>query len=347
MSAPTDQPPRRSRRGALWAASAVLIVAVVLAVLYATGVFTDQPTDDKTHGPSGPAVHTDENSQSMELPGEERVASVEFGADSGSTAVVTFDTDATLDSSLGDQRAAYTVTGVSCASVDDEDGSTSQTGTENLENEQSRELTVRLVYQVQTSGTQRCNATVRVPNWDAGGGARASMDLDSTLSVDQDPSAVQAAVQPEAQEPIIVGRDDKDIVIDQTLDIPASDSDLQVSATSHVTTCTIENGSKDQTDQNLCTPDILDERGSTVTVHSYADVLSDGKMCERVEIQDEKVHIDNTVHHKLLGTAPDSVGELKNPCGDQIRLVQTVENSGPAPVVVHRKSSNMVLTATS
>lgn len=348
MTAPEPKPPsplpgtrNRVPSVALWLTAAAMAVLVVVLVVVGLVGRSGGPGDVE---PPQPVVDSSSADATLDLPADERLVSVEFDAQEGDSAVVTLAMDAELESTRGQRRAAYTVTGIACSSVSGGEESTARTGTENLEHGSARELNLSLVYDIEHTGAQRCNANIRVPNWDDDW-ASATMDVDTTLRVQQQEDSQDGEALVESEEPIVLSRDEQVTAIDSVVDLPQGGAGTQLAATSHLTTCTIENGSKDQTEDNLCTPEILDERGSTVAVNSYAEVLDDGEVCDRVEIQEDSERISDTVHHKLLGTPLTGPGALQNPCGDQIRLVQTVENSGPAPVVVHRNSSNIVVSA--
>lgn len=313
-------------------ATALIVGLTVLMAIMVISFVDDDPVQD-----------SDSSSAEVTLPADERVGSVEFEAEEGSRMVVSLDVDAMLDASTAELRGAYTVVGVTCTGLEDSSSSDSMSGTQNLLYQEATTLRTQFVYTAQSEGAQRCNASFRVPNWDPDFGD-ATADVDSRLTVTEAQDGVIEEAVPTSQSPIVPDAEGAVTSIDETVEIDQELEWLEFVSTAHLTTCTIENGSRDQTDENLCTPDMLDERGSTVDVTSSVEVLDDGEVCRRFEVKDISAHISHQVHHKLLGASPVRIQLPDGLCGSSIRMVQTIDNEGPAPVVVHRGSSNIVVS---
>ena len=324
--------PRWVKLSGLAVATAVFIGLGVLMAVMIISFVDDDPVRD-----------SDSSSAELTLPADERVGSVDFEAERGSRLIVALDVDAMLDASTADLRGAYSVVGITCTGMESSSSSDSMSGTQNLLYQEATTLRTQFVYTAQTDGAQRCNASFRAPNWEPGFGD-ATADIESHLTVTETEDGLAEEAVPESQSPIVPDAGGTVTAIDKTVEIEQHLEWIGFSSTSHLTTCTIENGSRDQTDDNLCTPDMLDERGSTVDVTISVDVLDGGEVCRRFEVQEFSEHISHQVHHRILSVSPVRIELPEGLCGDSIRMMQTIDNEGPAPVVVHRGSSNIVVS---
>lgn len=294
--------------------------------------------------PEEPVDAEGQFSGEVPIPADERLTSVEFDLDAGESRMVALDMEAILDASTGDRRGAYTSFGIACGPVDGGASSQASTGTQNLRYQDGATLRAQFVYAAEDSGAHRCNANFRVPNWDPDFGD-AAVDIEATLSAAASPETLLEEAAPTSTEPIVPDAGETATVIDETVPIDDDLSWLEASATAHMTTCSIEEGSRDGTDENLCTPEIIDRQGSSVRVVSAVELVDDGEVCDSFILQDEEIHISHHVHHFVSSTEPERFDLDAPQCGDELRLVQRVENEGPAGLVAHRGSSTIIVQA--
>src|SRR5699024_12112915 len=136
---------------------------------------------------------------------------------------------------------------------------------------------------------------------------------------------------------IATGEDEEILTVDLAVESPGVELDALSSL--HLTTCTIVNGSRED-DKAWCDEDDLDEAGSTTTLRGRMDLIdADGAVCD--EIADEELpadHIDLYRHHRLLSVMLEATAP-EQPCGQTVRVAISVQNDGPAPLVVHRSNS--------
>lgn len=95
-----------------------------------------------------------------------------------------------------------------------------------------------------------------------------------------------------------------------------------------------------------CSEKALDEKGSRVTLQARLELVdADGEVCERLEASRLPTdRIDLYRHHRLL--ALDLAAALpERACGGRARAIVSVRNDGPAPLVVHRTNSSLLLAA--
>lgn len=289
-----------------------------------------------------PVALEEQYQDDVPLPADEALPSLDFDLAAGDSIVVALDIDTMLQTTTGNRRGAYVNFGIACAALHDDASSQSATGTQNLRYQDGAGLRTQFVYTAEHSGPQRCNANFRAPNWDPDYGD-ATVELAAEFQAREWPEAAVEQASPSSNDPIVPVAGETETVIDHTVPIDDDTTWIEASATSHLTTCSIEAGSRDQTEENLCTPGLIDRDGSSVRVRSAVEVVNDGEVCDSFTIQDEEIHISHHVHHLVDATEPERL-ELDTPvCGDELRLVQRIENDGPAAVVAHRGSSNVIV----
>lgn len=335
--------PRGTRR--------LFFVTVTLAVITSLVIFgcvvlsgEDDATDPPAKAPPSAAPSASSRSTAT-LPHRVDAVSLEFEAPEKEPVLVGLSITATFTASTGEQRALYSILGVSCGSLDGPTNTQSVSGTENLTHQTTRQMNQLLSYDVETPGKHRCNATVAAPNWDPEhGDAELSIEAEIRLVAPDAPAFYYAST--DSENPIVLDPGEEVTAVDETFPLEAgATGDLGVWSGTHVTTCTIINGSRDQTETNLCTEPKLDREGSTISTKTVVQQLDGDTVCRTVTADRSLDSIDRTVHHRLLDSRTRIDGFLSAPCGDRLRVIHEVANDGPAALVVHRASTNATAIA--
>ena len=293
---------------------------------------------------AGPQVE-DSSRSTFALPGEEKMATVSFSAKKGERRVIGLDVEATFEAESGRKRALYSTVGIACGPVDGNGEGEASSGTENLLNSTTRNMRRTLVYTAPSAGTHRCNARFAANTWDPDY-ADAEVHLSSKLATSRDPAGFALEARPDPQHPVVVRSGEDRVVVDETfvLDRSRAPEGMSVSISSHLTSCVIENGSKDGTEQNLCQGELIDREGSLVSSSTTVEMLQGEAVCREMTVDSEIVGIDHLVHHRMLGSRHTVDSFLDDPCGEKIRVRQDLRNEGPAAVVFHRNSSSVVIS---
>lgn len=99
----------------------------------------------------------------------------------------------------------------------------------------------------------------------------------------------------------------------------------------------------------MCKAEHTDDRGSTFDVEVQARILGqdgllgqDGRPCGAENLMDATAHVDRHTHHQVLHLETKS-DSIEDPCGTEVEVVVTVDNTGPAPLVVHGNGSSLVV----
>lgn len=341
MSPPTAP---RTRLGKLLAMTAAVLVAILVIFLCVTplrdGTEEEPPVSTQLETPAS-VTHA----MTLELPAESDMVSFEFEALHRGQMLLELSVSTTFTASTGEKRALYTIVGMSCGSIDGPTNTHSVSGTENLIHQTTRQLTQLLSYDVETPGRHRCNASINAPSWDPEYG-EAEMTLEAMIRVltpDDEPHQLLTA---DSEHPIVLDPGETVSAVDGSFPIIAGRTeDLAVASTTHLTTCTIRNGSRDQTRANLCTDPGIDRGGSQVSTRTTVQQLSGEDVCRKVTADRNLTTIDHLVHHRLLSSYSRIQGFLANPCGDQLRVVHEISNDGPATLVVHRSTTKAAIIA--
>lgn len=334
----------RSRLGKLLALVTVLMVAVLLLVLCVTPL--RDGTTEKSPIPTQPEAPTSAtHALTMELPAEAEIVSFEFEALDRGRTLLGLSVGATFTASTGEKRALYTIVGMSCGSIDGPTHTQSVSGTENLIHQTTRQLTQMLSYDVETPGRHRCNASINAPSWDPEYGD-AELTLEATISIRTPDDEPHYLANADSEHPIVLDPGERVAAVEQSFPmIVGRTEDLAVASTTHLTTCTIRNGSRDQTRANLCTDPRIDREGSRVSTRTTVQQLSGDEVCRTVTADRNLTTIDHLVHHRLLSSQSRIQGFLKNPCGDHLRVIHEISNDGPAALVVHRSTTKAAIIA--
>ena len=230
---------------------------------------------------------------------------------------------------------------LACHGEDDASSRTSVLGTENIHNLQPRQLRLSMVFTATSEGIQECSLGIEVPSYPPGygpGAVTATTSLRTTASPAQD-----AVMSDQAdQAPIVIGPGETLSLGSSAANLRSDVDHLLIGHAVHLTTCTIENGSQDMTKAYLCRPTSLNRGGSVVDLNVSLEFLRDGTVCHEEELADRSLTIDYDTHHFLESIDPQ-MSPVHPDCGSTARVVSTVYNLGPAPLVIHRRSSVAVI----
>lgn len=314
----------------------MLIVAAVLVLR------PHQPPEppDQSDSAAAPLVeHT--RSSSIDVPGKAPdAATYSFDATRGETIALFSETEVDLKTRPGGARTAFAKFSLDCRS-DSGTGSEGVLGTENVHSHQARTFHLSMVYTPSKTGRQECSVTVDVPSYPTGHGT-ATLDLTSTIRSLSAPTPNATMNSQIDQEPIVIQPGEARTLLSPITPLPSTDEGVFAGQGIHLTTCTIVNGSQDRTPENLCTPDTINRGGSTVTLNSTLQEIRDGSICRRHDLVEESFSIDYDTHHAFASFGPS--GEpMAMTCGTSARIATKIYNLGPAPLVVHRRSSVSVL----
>lgn len=324
---------------AIFAAVMLLVVTSVLVWNFAGD--EEQPSD--VHPTS---VQPTENAQlevagsaTLTVPDTLRMESDAFEAEAGDTYLLEFEATAEKPSdSPGD--AMYFGANLACGGPD---GGTLRSvgGTQNVLT--GEEVTIRnqFLLTIEDSGSHACRLSLNSPNEDA-----AASGTDAPMTTHWSASRVEAtALEASADErlPRVVDADDRAAAFRFEVDLEDLPSrELDLLGTLHLTTCTGVNGSRED-GTTWCEEDDVDPAGSDIEVTYRTDVLdASDEVCERRVNSTTSTHITRFTHHRVL-QADHPASEPLSSCGDTAQVVVAVENAGPAPVVIHRSNSTLLL----
>ncbi|MGP9846375.1 hypothetical protein [Brachybacterium sp. 107] len=321
---------------------AVLVVAV-LVLIFCVTPHHDNTNEQSRKSPQPEASTSVTRASSMELPAESEVVSFDFEVPERGQTLLELSVGATFTASTGEKRALYAIVGMSCGSIDGPTNTQSVSGTENLIHQTTRQLTQLLSYDVETSGRHRCNASINAPNWDHEYGD-AKLSLEATIRVITPDDEPYQLVTADSEHPVVLDPGETVSAVEGSFPlITGSTGDLGVASTTHLTSCTISNGSRDQTQANLCTEPKVNREGSQVSTRTTVQQLNGDEVCRTVTADRSLTAIDHLVHHRLLSSQSRTQGFLSNPCGNRLRVVHEISNDGPAALVVHRSTTNAAI----
>lgn len=324
------------------------VVVVVIAVSLAAGlIFSLQSGDDGAPVESGPtssspgpgSVQVDvAGSTILTVPDTIQMPSGSFATEAGATYLLQFEVSIVKPpESPGD--AMYF--GASLACGNDEQGTVrSIGGTQNVLTGQNVTLRNQFLLEAAETAEYSCRMSVFAPNPDVDArGTSADVDTRWTAS-----SVGRTAFEPPADDklPRVMDPDQRGAAFVFELDlVPGRDVQFELLGTLHITTCTEVEGSTED-DRTWCVKDEIDEGGSSAEITYRAVLLDvDGEACDRQILDVNREHTDRRVHHQVLHVAPSAEFPADR-CGDQVRIEVEVENHGPAPLLIHRSSSNIV-----
>lgn len=334
----------RSRLRKLLAMAAVLVVAV-LVLIFCVAPHRDGTTERSRISTQPEASTSVTRALTLELPAESEVVSFEFEVLEQGKTLLGLSVGTTFAASTGEKRALYTIVGMSCGSIDGPTNTQSVSGTENLTHQMTRQVTQLLSYDVETPGRHRCNASINAPSWDAEYGD-AELSLKATISVITPDDEPYHLVTADSEHPIVVEPGETVSAVEGSFPIfTGLTDDLGVASTTHLTSCTISNGSRDQTPANLCTDPRINREGSRVSTRTAVQQLNGDEVCRTVTADRSLTAIDHLIHHRLLSSQSRIQGFLSDSCGDRLRVVHEISNEGPAALVVHRSTTKAAIIA--
>lgn len=339
---PTPQSPReRPWRWGLGAFAAVILLVVATVLIRA-------PSGDDETPPTGQPTSSGQSSgeplevadaTTLTVPDTLRMDSGAFDAEAGDTYLFQFDATATKPAgSPGD--AMYFGANLACGGPE---GGTLRSvgGTQNIRTGEQVTIRNQFLLTIERSGSHACRLSLNSPNEDAAAsGTEAAVD--THWSVTQvDGTAVEAPA--EERLPRVVDEGERAAAFRVEIDLEdLPDRELDLVGTLHLTTCTGTNGSRED-GTTWCAEDDVDRDGSVVDVTYRTDVLdSSGEVCASAVDATTRARIVRFTHHRMLHVDHPASAPLST-CGDTARVVVAVQNDGPAPVVVHRSTSTLLL----
>lgn len=341
--------PRRGRAWLLGGGALILLLAVVLVVgvvglagrggdgnpTSQTAPSTAAPTPPPF--PAAPYAVSDE--ALLTVPEETRIAQGTFWAEAGAEYVVTMDLRSTKPEGSGG-RSMYLGVTLSCSPRAGGPG-ISVGGTQNmLTGEETTYRNQGLISMPEDGGVD-CSIKLSAPYDDV-----ASRDTTFPAGASWEVRRADAAAQAPTDTvlPTTIAAGATEDVLTAELPIDEAGEGLEALSSLHLTACTGVNGSRED-GRAWCREDALDEGGSTVTLRARMELVGeDGNACAELAAQALPAdRIELHRHHRLLSLALET-SLPERPCGRQARVTLAVHNDGPAPVVVHRTNSSLLLT---
>lgn len=328
----------------------VVLVALVIGVV-AIGQRTAGPRTESPEGspsssqvqatappfPAAPMSVTDRTT--LMVPEEARFAESTFWARAGTAYLVTMDLFSRKPAGSGG-RSMYLAVTLSCVPRAGGTG-ISAGGTQNMITAQPTSFANQGLIRVSEDGPVDCSVKASAP-YDDVASAGTAFPLETTWRVEA--VGEGSASAPDDSLPTTLESGTTRTVL--VLDIPresVTDGDLRTMTSLHLTTCTIVNGSRED-GRAWCEEGSLHEGGSVVAVTLTASLLDDrGEVCAQLGTTSAGPdHIDRYRHHRLLSLDLQS-SMPEQPCGDMVRVRADLRNDGPAPLVVHRSNSTLVV----
>jgi len=331
-------------RAAVLITVVILLLCAVLVVRWAEsedpeGIASPTPTIASSPPPFPVAPVSTVDDVTLTVPEESRFAHGTFWAEAGATYLVTMDLESVKPEGSGG-RSMYLGVTLSCSPQAGGPG-ISVGGTQNMLTGEETLYSNQGIISIPEDGAIDCSIKTSAPYDDVASDGT-TFQIDGTWRVEAvDGDALDA---PEDGLPRTIADGSGDVVM--TVDLPLDSSgggELHARTSLHLTTCTIVNGSRED-DRAWCSEDELDEAGSTARVELRAELIdADGAVCDELGIvMTERDHIDLYRHHRLLSLELTE-GLPEDPCGETVRVSASVHNEGPAPLVVHRSNSSLVV----
>ncbi|MFC7457056.1 hypothetical protein ACFQS2_07660 [Brachybacterium sp. GCM10030267] len=343
-----ERPGDHGRRRAGWVAGALmtvlLVVAVVLLVWHPPADLSlpNAPAPSDTSAPMDDDPVVARQTASLTVPESLRLPARSFEAEAGQTYLVQF--RAAMEKPPGSQGSAMYF-GASLACGGGPDGGTLRSvgGTQNVRTGERVVITNQFLLKVEHTGTHSCRLSVNSPNAEAAA-AGVTAEVDSVwLAHRVEGEAFEASA--EERLPRVVAPRERAAVFRFTLDHEGDPAvPEQLLSTVHLTACTMVNGSIED-GQAWCESGETDARGSSLELTYREDVLrSDGEVCSSRLLASHDTQIARLTHHQVLDTTLTTT-DPPSSCGPTVRYVVAVENAGPAPVVVHRSNTTLIVLA--
>ncbi|MGO1228896.1 MAG: hypothetical protein ACTMH5_18895 [Brachybacterium sp.] len=317
---------------------ALLCVALIIA-LWGIGQKLMSENSDETSDREAETTSTPvqvEDSGTLEIPGERVLGSSSFPVEADREYLVQLSIVAEKpEESPG--RATYFGYTLSCASDGDDAGTVSVGGTQNLVNGEAVTLEAAALLPGTDDTEYRCRVVVANPYEgvaSAGSEILLSLELTATPVGTESTSVDLDRELPRTVEP----GETVELYEGQALPEPGSGNSVAVIAHLHSTTCTIVNGSRED-GRAWCDEGSLDKAGSTAVYRIDLEQSNGPSTCGSSASYD--VHIENLVHH-YVASLTQELGQ-ESDCEGPVTARVTVHNAGPAPLVLHRQNSEIIV----
>lgn len=344
----TQVPPPPSSRVRRWAVGA-LVVALLLCVGL---VLVVRPGPDSTPPPEGAPSATEgtagppsaeepivtQESAALTVPDTLRLEPQDFEADAGDVYLLEFEATTTKPAdSPGD--AMYFGASLACSGPE---GGTLRSvgGTQNVRTGETVTIRNQFLLTIETPGRHLCRVSLNSPNEDAAAEGTIA-EITSTWSATM--LEVAAFEAPADQRlPRVAGEGERALAFRYEIDLDSlPQRRIDLLSTLHLTTCTGVNGSREN-GRAWCAEDSVDLEGSSLEVSYRADVLdARGDVCDSRTLASTRTTIVRYTHHRVMHQDLETREPLSS-CGDTVALHVVVENSGPAPVVIHESNSTLL-----
>lgn len=322
----------------------LLVLAVVLTLVVIRGA-GDPPQPEQGASasanslppyPSAPFSRVDD--ATLTVPEETRFAPGTFWATADTPYLVTMDLESMKPEGSGG-RSMYLGVTLSCSPQAGGPG-ISVGGTQNMLTAEMITYRNQGLISVPEDGPIDCSIKASAPYDDVASDGT-TFWVDGTWHAE--PVDGDALDAPDGGLPRTIADDSGDVVMTADLPLDSGGGELQALTSLHLTTCTIVNGSRED-DRAWCSEDRLDEAGSAARVELLAELIdAEGAVCEVLGTEaTDRDHIDLYRHHRLLSLELTE-GLPEDPCGETVRISASVYNEGPAPLVVHRSNSSLVV----
>lgn len=341
MAAELEGQRRRRNRRAFYVLTILTLATVALVAVARLG-----SVDPAKDGPATPAATSEPPSEplvfrestALVIPDTVRSPSHRFEASAGDVYLLRFEATAKKpNDSPGD--AMYFGASLACAGNEDV-ASQSIGGTQNVRSGETVAIRNQFLLEVDEPGEYSCRLSVSSPNEEAAAKG-AIVEVQTEWSM-RPVEGVAVDAPSEEKLPRVVEPGQREEIF--RVEIEPGDEPMDVFSTVHATTCTMVNGSSED-GREWCRGTQIDTRGSAVEVNYSRFVLDDAeKVCDSQIVATTRDAIGWSTHHSILA-AEFRERETPNECGAKFRYVVTVENSGPASVVIHRTHSTLLVVA--
>lgn len=321
-------------------ASAVLLSLVTVRIMAPPA---DEGTPPRGHPTSRGQVPGEPlevvDSAILTVPSTIRMDRGDFDARAGETYLLQFSATATKPAGSPGE-AMYFGASLACGGPG---GGTIRSvgGTQNVRTAEQVTIRNQFLLTVEDSGRHACRLSLNSPNEEAAASGTESI-VDTRWSATRlDGAAIEAP--PEDLLPRAIDERERAAAFRVDFDLEGvPNRELDLLGTLHVTTCTGTNGSRED-GTTWCAEDDVDSAGSVLEVTYRTDMLdSSGEVCASTENVTTRARIVRFTHHRIIHVAHPATAPLST-CGDTARVVVEVQNDGPAPVVVHRSTSTLLL----
>lgn len=319
-----------------WGVVALILVTVlVIAVLELPSLREPTPPPETSPPPQESLEITE--SVSLTVPDVVQMPPHSFNAQPGTSYLFNYDIS-TVKPEGTPGTAMYLGVNLACGSTDD--GTTrSMGGTQNLITGEPTTLSNQFLLTVDSEEEQSCRVVLSSPNGNAAA-VGATIEIDVSWSMEPIQGAVEE-FNPDLRLPLVVDPGNREVVLKEK--VPLVDvSAMELQGTLQLTSCTIVNGSREG-GETMCQAESTNPQGSSFDVEVQARIFGpNGRPCEAKALLDVAEHVDRHTHHQVLHLETEA-DIIEEPCGTEVEVVVTVDNVGPAPLVVHSNGSSLVL----